>query len=57
LSTVVLNTAPIKDDNIDNPEDIFCVYVFWIVYDDKYWTSRENSLKLIELSSVNKIIV
>ena len=25
--------------------------------DDSYWTSRENSLQLIELSSVNKVCV
>ena len=25
------------------------------IRDDPYWTSRENSLKLIELSSINKV--
>jgi hypothetical protein len=25
------------------------------IRDDPYWTSRENSVKLIELSSVNKV--
>ena len=25
------------------------------IRDDPYWTSRENSLELIELSSVNKV--
>jgi hypothetical protein len=25
------------------------------IRDDSYWTSRENSLELIELSSINKV--
>ena len=25
------------------------------IRDDPYWTSRENSLELIELSSINKV--
>ena len=29
----------------------------WLVIfvDDSYWTSRENSLEMIELSSINKV--
>ena len=27
------------------------------ITDDLYWTSRKNSLELIELSSINKVIV
>jgi hypothetical protein len=26
-----------------------------LIRDDPYWTSRENSLELIELSSINKV--
>ena len=25
------------------------------ITDDRYWTSRKNSLELIELSSINKV--
>ena len=27
------------------------------IRDDPYWTSRKNSLELIELSSINKVIL
>jgi hypothetical protein len=27
----------------------------YVVRDDVYWTSRKNSLELIELSSINKV--
>jgi hypothetical protein len=31
------------------------VYNTGSIRDDPYWTSRENSLELIELSSINKV--
>jgi hypothetical protein len=29
--------------------------IYWEIRDDPCWTSRKNSLELIELSSINKV--
>jgi hypothetical protein len=40
-----------------SPLSLYIVYVSSTgsIRDDPYWTSRENSLELIELSSINKV--
>ena len=32
-----------------------CFFFAVVIRDDPYWTSRKNSLELIELSSINKV--